>query len=195
MDRLTRFVPLARFGLIPLVALLALAVSCGPEKVSSPARPLPSPLPSEPSAEVFPVPYLPSKPVPLYGWEAAVIYSPELLDDRQQALVARLEPAGGEGEVALGFTRDFDGDGLTETVSYGAFENAGVEGNFVLVVRDGAPPMVLLKKELPGPARFTVFTLKPDGSLWFGGGIEDGEVTMNLTWEAGMPVFRHLTAD
>jgi hypothetical protein len=124
------------------------------------------------------------------------VYSESLLSAPEKALVARLEPAGGEGVVGLGFSRDFDGDGRVETVSYGAFENqAGDEGNFVLVTRDTEPPQVLLKKELPGPPRFSVFTLKPDGSLWFGGGIDAGEVTMTLSWDGGNPVFRRLTGD
>ncbi len=81
-------------------------------------------------------------------------------------------------------------------MSFGAWARGSDEGNFVLVTREGAtPPEVLLLKELPGEPRFTVFTLKPDGSLWFGGGVDAGEVTMKVTWDEGQPVVARLTQD
>lgn len=171
-----------------LLLLAALTVSCGPPKTG----PVPPPVPN--TGAVFPERYFPAATPGLWGWARAVVYDQALLDERQKAWVASLEPAGGEGQVGLGFTRDFDGDGRTESVMYGAFaDEAGREGNFVLIVREGTPSSILLRKELPGPPRFTVFTLKPDGSLWFGGGIDAGEVTMNITWDHGAPVFRILT--
>jgi hypothetical protein len=155
---------------------------------------------------LFPVPYFPSQDTEVAGrpvtevaagWTAACLYSEQVLSDQQKAFVAGLEPAGGEGQVAPGFTADFDGDGREETVSYGAWARGSTEkGNFVLVTRPGTPlPEILLLKELPGPPRFTVFTKKSDGSLWFGGGIDAGEVTMKIVWDQGKPVFSLLGPD
>lgn len=129
-------------------------------------------------------------------WTTATIFTEAMLSDEQKLWVAGLEPAGGEGEVGLQFTRDFDGDGTTETAVYGSYTKGQQEGNFVLILRNRVEsPEVLLLKEVPGPPQFTVFTLKPDGSLWFGGGIDAGEVTMNITWDDGTPVFHQLMPD
>ncbi len=199
MDRLTRLV-------LCLATLFALLGSCTPKK-SSPvpeAAPLPPPVSAEQG--LFPSPYFPARdrlidgrPVAelAAGWVGACLYREDLLDDAQKAWVATLEPAGGEGRVAPGFTQDFDGDGRTERVAYGAYaKEGGEEGNFVLVTREAASGVqVVLLRELAGPPQFTVFTLKPDGSLWFGGGIDAGEVTMRLTWVDGSPVFNFLTEE
>ena len=193
MVRLMRF-------LLPLV--LAGLVSCGPGKT------VPEPVPALPVRQVerlFPVPFFPTRETQIEGrpvadlapgWTAASLYGEDHLSPDQKAWVATLEPAGGEGLVSPGFTKDFDHDGKKETVSFGAWARGRDEGNFVLVTREGStPPEVLLLKELPGPPRFTVFTLKTDGSLWFGGGVDAGEVTMKLSWDTGHPVFNLLTQD
>jgi hypothetical protein len=197
---------MARWQFLTGAALaLAVVVSCGPAKTEVPV-PTALPIPTAPADQLFPSPYFPShdtvvlgRPVQQWsaGWTAACVYTEAALDDRQKAFVATLQPAGGEGQVGAGFTADFDGDGKDETVSYGAWaKGPGDEGNFVLVTRPGADgPQVLLLKELPGPPRFTVFTKKPDGSLWFGGGIDAGEVTMKITWDGGTPVFSLLGPD
>ena len=184
--------------------ILLLAVSCGPGKVPPPA-PIPD-LPAVPSEILFPTPYFPARAAELLGrstaewapgWIAACVYAESLLDIRQKAWVGTLEPAGGEGRVGLGFSGDFDGDGRSETAAYGAYaKGTGEEGNFILLFRENSgEPEVLLLKEIPGPPRFTVLTLKPDGSLWFGGGIDAGEVTMNVTWNQGTPAFHFLTEE
>jgi len=184
-----------------------LLVACGPGKPAPAPEPVvpATPLPVPPTEALFPTPYFPAHGETLLGravgewpphWTAACVYTETLLDEQQKAFVAGLEPAGGEGKVGTGFTQDFDGDGKKETVSYGAWaRQPGEEGNFVLVSREASPPEILLLEEFPGPPRFTVFTLKPDGSLWFGGGIDAGEVTMNITWDQGKPVLGHLTLD
>lgn len=189
-------------------AALAVLASCGPAKTQPavPDLPLPAQPVVTPTDQLFPSPYFPSRDTQILGrpvaewgseWTAAFVYTETALDDRQKAFVAGLEPAGGEGKVGLGFTQDFDGDGRAETVSYGAFAKAsGNEGNFLLVTRESiGKPEILLLKEFPGPSRVTAFTLKPDGSLWFGGGIDAGEVTMKLTWDQRKPVFTPLTGD
>lgn len=193
MVRLIRF-----WGL----ATLALLVSCGPEKPTTGSLPQ---VPATSVERLFPSPYFPSRDLQVEGrpvgelaagWTAACVYTEAQLNEKQKAWVATLEPAGGEGKVAAGFTGDLDGDGKTERVSFGAFANKTDEGNFVLVTREtGTRSEVLLLKELPGPPRFTVFTLKPDGSLWFGGGIDAGEVTMRIVWENHVPVFSFLKGD
>jgi hypothetical protein len=196
MDRLTRNAALTS------LALVLLAVSCGPEK----PQPVPVPVPVTTQGALFPKPYFPSHDLQIEGrpladfasdWKDATVYTEAQLNEAQKAWVATLEPAGGEGKVAEGFTGDFDADGVEERVSYGAYTKVGGgEGNFVLVTRKAeGKPEVLLLKELPGPPQFTVFTLKPDGSLWFGGGIDAGEVTMRIVWENHLPVFSLLTQD
>ena len=185
--------------------VVAVLVSCGPEKTADlPVLKVPTlEVPSTPSEVLFPVPFFPLHELQIEGraltewasdWTTACLYSEALLNDDQRDWISRLEPAGGEGKVAPRFTEDFDADGRQESVSYGAYAKAsGEEGNFLLVTRAGTEkPEVLLLKEFPGPPQFTVFTLKPDLSLWFGGGIDAGEVTMRLTWEKGVPVFAHL---
>lgn len=198
MDKLTR--------LSCFLLMLAL-VSCNPRKTQEPKVPDRPPVVIAPTTheKLFPVPYFPTrepaidgKPVgDLAGWTAACVYTASILTDAQKAWVAQLQPAGGEGKVAPGFTADFDGDGHIETVLYGAYAKAdGEEGNFVLLTRKAAEESeVLLLQELPGKPQFTVFTLKPDGSLWFGGGIDAGEVTMKLSWVHGKPVFQRLSAE
>ena len=182
--------------------ILVILASCGAPK---PAPLPPVTVPPTPAGKLFPVPYFPARQTQIDGhpvgelapgWTAAGLYTEGQFTSEQKAWVATLEPAGGEGRVAPEFTGDFDGDGKEETVSYGAWARGAEEGNFILVTRPGSNPAeILLLKELRGLPRFTVFTLKPDGSLWFGGGVDAGEVTMNLTWEQGKPVFRHLSRD
>jgi len=194
MDQLMRFVAVATLAVVTLAG-------CGAPKQAVSPMPPPATTPRAP----FPTPYFPAhgtliagRPVgDLAGWTSACVYTEVLLTDAQKAWVATLEPAGGEGRIATGFTEDFDGDGTRKSVVYGAYAKSnGTEGNFVLVTRGGGDrPEVLLLKEIPGPPQFTVFTLKPDGSLWFGGGLDAGEVSMRLTWEDHQPVFSFLTPD
>lgn len=191
-------------ALLSIVApfFLLLFVACEPSKAPPKA---PVPLPPTPIEQTFATPYFPSREVELLGqpvsfwdptWTAAAVYTTDRLSDSQKAVVADLEPAGGEGLVALGFSKDFDQDGRDESVVYGAWAKAESEGNFVLVARfGGEAPEVLLLQQFEQPPQFTVFTLKPDNSLWFGGGIDAGEVTMNIAWEDGRPVFHLLTGD
>ena len=199
MDKLVR---------LSVFLLLSILVSCGPEKPAQPSVPETplSGLPTTSSEALFPVPFFPLRELQIEGralsewatdWTAACLYTETLLSQEQLTWVSQLEPAGGVGTVATGFSRDFDGDGRQERVSYGAYAKAtGEEGNFLLVTREGKDkPEVILLKELPGPPQFTVFTLKPDLSLWFGGGIDAGEVTMRVTWEKGQPVFANLTEE
>jgi len=191
MDRLMRFLAVA--------AAAAVLAGCGAPKQAV------APPPPAPEQNPFPTPYFPTKDAQiagrtvadLAGWTSACVYTETLLTAAQKAWVATLQPAGGEGRVAAGFTEDFDHDGKTENVAYGAYAKAnGTEGNFVLVTRGGPDkPDVLLLKEIPGPPQFTVFTLKPDGSLWFGGGIDAGEVTMRIVWEDHRPVFSFLSPE
>jgi len=199
MDKLIR---------LTILLLATLLVSCGPEK--APDLPVPEVppvvVPPTPNEKLFPVPFFPLRELQIEGravseysadWTAACLYTETLLSEQQKAWISQLEPAGGEGKVAPRFTQDFDGDGRQETVSYGAYAKAsGEEGNFLLVTKEGTDkPQVLLLKELSGPPQFTVFTLKPDLSLWFGGGIDAGEVTMRVTWEKGTPVLSNLTEE
>jgi hypothetical protein len=191
MDRLMR--------LLTLAAAVAVLAGCGaPKQAVAPPTPAPEQNP-------FPTPYIPAKDAQiagravgdLAGWTSACVYTEALLTDAQKAWVASLQPAGGEGRVAVGFTEDFDHGGTAKSVVYGAYTKGnGTEGNFVLVTRSGSDkPEVLLLKEIPGPPQFTVFTLKPDGSLWFGGGIDAGEVTMKIVWEDHQPVFSFLSPE
>ncbi|MEI8094541.1 MAG: hypothetical protein WCG80_10030 [Spirochaetales bacterium] len=169
----------------------------------------------------FAVPYLPRQELEIEGlpvasiaaasgakaWDSAVVYSQALMSVAEKALFARLEPAGGEGLVAPSFTRDFDGDGKDETVAYGAFVRGSEQGNFVLVTRGGsgtregsgtraaAPTQVLLVEEFIQPPSITAFTLKPDKTLWFGGGIDAGEVIWKLEWKDGKPQLISLLGD
>lgn len=185
-----------------LLLTLGLLAGCEPSKART-AKP--DPLPPTRTEQNFETPYFPSREAEMLGhpvsfwdpaWTAAAVYTSDRLTDDQKAFVAGLGPAGGEGLVALGFSKDFDQDGNDESVVYGAWAKGEVEGNFVLVVRLGSePPEVLLLQQFEQPPQFTVFTLKPDNSLWFGGGIDAGEVTMNLTWTGGKPEFHLLTGD
>jgi hypothetical protein len=171
---------MGRISALSLLFLAGLLASCAPAKAPVP----PAPTGQGPVTELPPT------------WVSASLLTEDALTPAQKERVARLEPAGGEGRVGLGFTEDFDGDGRVESVAYGTYAKASETGNFVLVTRqEGSRTVVLLRQELPGPPRFTVFTLKPDGSLWFGGGIDAGEVTMNITWSGGLPVFHHLTEE
>jgi len=195
MDQLTR--------LLAVGALAAMVLAgCGAPKQAV----APVPIPAAPAQNPFPTPYVPTNDAQIAGrapsdlasgWTSACVYTEARLTDAQKAWVATLEPAGGEGRVAPGFTEDFDGDGTKKSVAYGAYAKSnGTKGNFVLVTRGGPDrPEVLLLKEIPGPPQFTVFTLKPDGSLWFGGGLDAGEATMRLTWEDHQPVFSFLSPD
>jgi hypothetical protein len=120
-------------------------------------------------------------------WDSSLVYTLQTLSAAQQATFAGLSPAGGVGVVAVGFTRDFDGDGRLETVAWGEFTRGAAAGNFLLVTREGNPPQRLLVKEYNQVPVLTAFTLKPDNSLWFGGTIDAGEVRSRLDWSAAGP--------
>jgi len=127
------------------------------------------------------------------GWTTWGLYTEATLTTAERALVSRAGPAGGAGETALGFTRDFDSDGRDESVAYGWFTRGeGSEqpstGNFLLVTQGNASEQeVLLLQEFDNPPAVTVFTLKAEGSLYFGGGIDAGEVLWKLDWPEGQP--------
>lgn len=196
---------LRRLTAFALVMTLALLAACGPEAKVAPVPTPTPPVPAPTTDRLFPSPYFPAQDLEIagrpvaeigQGWREAGIYTETRLDARQKAWVATLEPAGGEGLVGPGFQGDFDGDGKMESVVYGAYRKDSGEGNFVLVTRDAAEePEVLLLKEFPGTPAFTVFTLKSDGSLWFGGGIDAGEVTMRIAWTGTTPEFSFLTEE
>lgn len=180
---------------LPTITLLlaVLLFSCD-------ARPTP---PATDADGPFPVPYWPVRQESALGlgaaqwwegWTHLALYTDEALTPSQREWIGHLSPAGGEGAVSIGFERDFDGDGQRERVVYGAWARGSTEGNFVAVVR-GSPVHVVWLKQWEQVPRVTVFTLKNDGSLWFGGGVHDGEVTKKLDWLDGRPVFTELLGD
>lgn len=133
-----------------------------------------------------------SSPTPTPAMQTIdTVYTEAGLTAEERVWLAGLEPAGGEGRVGLSFTQDFDHDGNDETVVWGHYTRGNETGNFVRVSRGTT---VLLKQEVPGSPQLTAFTLKPDGSLWFGAGVNAGEVTLKITWEPG-PKFHRLLPD
>jgi hypothetical protein len=211
MVQLNKMASGAGFALAAVLQVALLLVACTPAKTVDVKTETSTLTVTAP----FAVPYIPGKEIEIAGlpvasiaaasgakaWDSAVLYSQAVMSDAEKTLFARLEPAGGEGLVAPSFTRDFDGDGKDETVAYGAFVRGSETGNFVLVTRGGPgtqagnPPKVLLEQEFIQTPTVTAFTLKPDNTLWFGGGIDAGEVIWKLVWQAGKPVLISLLGD
>jgi hypothetical protein len=153
---------------------------------------------------LFPSPYFPAhertlfdKPLSFFSpsWTDACIYSDRYLTDEQKKFISTLLPAGGDGKTGLDIVVDLNRDGIDELLSWGAYSSGEKQmGNFLLITQGrGSDLKVVYLHEFPGSPQMTSFTLKPDGTLYFGGGMQASEAVWQLQWVAGKIVLKNLS--